>query len=57
MLKGPVYLEFLIQQSGQVPIVVTCKSLTVWSQKMDHRKAERVGYRVGIQKFQSFGLA
>jgi hypothetical protein len=34
--------------------VVTHKSPTVWRHFMDHRKAERVTYRNGIQSFRSF---
>jgi hypothetical protein len=37
------------QQPGQLPIVVTQKPLIVLSQKIDHRKAERVPYRIGIR--------
>jgi hypothetical protein len=57
MPKGTVCLEFPIQQPSRVPTIITRKSLTVWSQKMDHQKAERVAYKIGIQNFQSFGLA
>jgi hypothetical protein len=49
--------NFWFQQPYQVPIVVTQKLLTVWSQKMNHQKAERVTYRVGIRIFRSFWLA
>jgi hypothetical protein len=42
MPKGMVCLEFPIQQASWVPTIVTSKSLTVWSQKMDHWKVERV---------------
>jgi hypothetical protein len=31
-----------IQQSGQVPVALTRKSLSVWSQIMNHRKVVRV---------------
>jgi hypothetical protein len=57
MLKGTVYSEFPIQQPGQVLIVVTHKTLTNWSQKMENQKAERVAYQFGIRNFRSFGLA
>jgi hypothetical protein len=42
MPKGQVCPEFPIQQPGQLPTVVTCKSLTIWSRKMDHRKSQRL---------------
>jgi DNA-binding winged helix-turn-helix (wHTH) protein len=51
MPKGTVCLEFLIQQPGQVPTVITHESLTVWSWEMDHQKDERVTYQIGIQNF------
>jgi hypothetical protein len=51
---GAICPDFLIQQTGQVPTVVTCKSLIVWSHFMDHRKSERVAYQFGIRDFQSF---
>jgi hypothetical protein len=57
MPKGLVYLEFSIQQPSHGLTIVTHKSLTVWSRKMDHQKAERVVYQICIQNFQSFGLA
>jgi hypothetical protein len=47
--------KVLSQQPVGFPTVVPRKSLTVWSHFMDHRKAERVGYRNGIQSFWSFG--
>jgi hypothetical protein len=48
--------NFRFQQPGQIPIAITQKSLTVWSQKMDHQKAERVTYQVSIWKSGSFSL-
>jgi hypothetical protein len=39
----------------EFPIVVTHKSLTVWSRIMNHRKDERVVYHNGIQDFWGFG--
>jgi hypothetical protein len=57
MLKGAVYPDSRFQQPGQVPKAVTPKLMTVWSQEMNQEKSERVTYRVGIQKFRSFGLS
>jgi hypothetical protein len=57
MPKGTFCPEFPIQQTGQVPTIITWKSLNVWSQTTDHQKYERVAYRNGIQDFQNFGLA
>jgi hypothetical protein len=57
MPKVPVCPEFLIQQPGQVLTVITHKSLTVSSRKMDHQKAERVADWNCIWNFRSFGLA
>jgi hypothetical protein len=57
MPKGTICPEFPIQQPGQVPIAVTSKSLTIWSQEMDHQKPKRIVYRVGIRNIWSFGLA
>jgi hypothetical protein len=56
MPKGQVCPEFRFQQSGQVSIAVTRKSLTGWSRKMDYRKAERVTSQNGIQKAVNFSL-
>jgi hypothetical protein len=47
--------EILIQQLVKFPSAVTYKSLTIWSHFMDHRNAERVGYRNGIRSFRSYG--
>jgi hypothetical protein len=43
-----------IQQPNQVSMVLTHKSLTVWSRMMNHQKDERVTYQLGIQQFGSF---
>jgi hypothetical protein len=57
-VKRPIHAEMLdlsrnfpILQPGQFLIVVTRKSQTVWSQKINHRKAEKVTYQIGIQSF------
>jgi hypothetical protein len=57
MLKGWVCPEFLIQQTGWVPTVITHKLLTIGSSLMDHWKSERVAYWNGIQDFRSFSLS
>jgi hypothetical protein len=49
--------ELLFQRLVKFPIVITRKSLTVWSRLMDYWKAERVVYRNGIWDFWSFRLA
>jgi hypothetical protein len=46
--------KVLSQQPVGFPTAITHKSLTVWRHFMDHRKTDRVGYRNGIQSFQSF---
>jgi hypothetical protein len=51
MMKGLVCPEFSIHQPDKVPTIVTRKSLTVWSRKMDHWKAERVVYRICTKNF------
>jgi hypothetical protein len=45
MTKGTACTEFLIQQPGRVPTIVTRTSLTVWSCITDQWKAERVNYQ------------
>jgi hypothetical protein len=57
-VKRPIHAErldlsrnFPILQPGQFLIVVTRKSQTVWSQKINHRKAEKVTYQIGIQSW------
>jgi hypothetical protein len=44
-----------IQPPGHSLIAVTHNPLTVWSNEMDHQKAERVFYHDGIWYFRSFG--
>jgi hypothetical protein len=46
-----------IQQSVQVLMALTHKSLTVSSRIMNHWKAERVTYRLGIRQFGRFRFA
>jgi hypothetical protein len=46
--------EMLFQRPIEFSTAVAHKSLTGWSRLMDHRKAERVAFRNGIQEFQSF---
>jgi hypothetical protein len=46
-----------IQQPDQVSMALTPKSVTDWSQMMNHRKAERVTYWLGIRQFGSFRFA
>jgi hypothetical protein len=53
--EGAICPELLFQQPVEFPTAVTCKSLTVWSHLMDHRKAKRIVYRNGIRDIQSFG--
>jgi hypothetical protein len=46
-----------IQQPGHFLIAVNRKPLTIWSHEMNYQNAERVTYRVGIQKSMSFRFA
>jgi hypothetical protein len=46
--------EMLIQRPVMFPTAITCKSLTVWSRLMDHRKAKRVVIQNSIQDLWSF---
>jgi hypothetical protein len=46
----------LIQQPGHFPIAITRNPLTVWSPEMNHQKAERVTYRLGIRQSVSFSF-
>jgi hypothetical protein len=55
MQEGQDCPESSESATGGFPTAVTRKSPTVWRRFMDHRKAERVGYRNGIQSFRSFG--
>jgi hypothetical protein len=41
--------NFLFQQSSQITTDVSQKSLTIWSREMNHRKVEKVTYRIGIR--------
>jgi hypothetical protein len=46
-----------IQQPNQVSMALTRKSQTVSSRMMNHQKAERVTYWLGIRQFGSFRFA
>jgi hypothetical protein len=48
---------FPFQQPNQVWMTLTRRSLTVWCQIMNHHKAERVTYQLGIRQFGSFKFA
>jgi hypothetical protein len=52
--KGAVFPDFWFRKPVEFPIVVTHKWLIVWTDIMDHPKAEWVSYRNGIRDFQSF---
>jgi hypothetical protein len=49
MPKGQAYLDYPeFSNSAKFPIVVSQKSLTVWSRETNHQEAERVIYRSGF---------
>jgi hypothetical protein len=55
MLKSTVCPEIPNSETGRVLTIVTHKSLTVWSQRLEHQKDERVSYQNGIRDFHNFG--
>jgi hypothetical protein len=57
VLKGTICPEISNSATDKFPISLTCKPLAFWSHEANHRKAEQVTYRVGIEKSGSFRLA
>jgi hypothetical protein len=53
--EGAICPEMLIQQPVEFPTAVTHEPLTFRSHLIDHRKAESIAYRNGIQDIQSSG--
>jgi hypothetical protein len=50
-------VQICISATHHLPKVVTLKKLTIWGSGMNHQKAERVTYQIGVQSFRSSSSA